>query len=194
MVDGARAERRAKRSDGVHPGAMPLEDRPTPIVEPAASLLAEHAVVPLEERPTPIGEVVRTIPATPPALPPPPAVAARAKPPTGPQLPSEPSGEIDDAPTVLSATTPEREDPTDLGETHIVPHRALAAFVDLDPPRASEVVVHPPVVRFFAPQREHATSVVSRTHAAFEAPVRMWLALCCLFVIAIIVASVVALL
>jgi eukaryotic-like serine/threonine-protein kinase len=46
------------------PVEVPLEDRPTAIVDPAVELRATHALIPLEDRPTPIAE--------PPALPLPP--------------------------------------------------------------------------------------------------------------------------
>lgn len=140
---------------------VPLEDRPTPIADPALALRVRNALIPLEDRPTPFAQATPAfaLPLAPPERPTPPDRPVRVQ--TGPQLPIE----LHEAPTEIKSSLVEREDPTDVtGEQ-----------VTLDRPRTGTAQIVWP-----AKKPDHAA-------------MHTWLMLCGLFVLAVAVAIVVAL-
>ncbi len=196
---------------------IPIEDRPTPIADPAAALRAQHALIPLEDRPTPIAEALRNgvvaevassvdsagtiTTADPPDkisaldLPPPPAPPApsdRPRIPTGPQLPVDlalgSDTDMQDAPTVISGMTEpddQPDDPTDLPTDVKVDSSAPVVMTALaNPP--------PPPQAVYVRERALTTSVVAKLRQLKDPTPRTWLVMCGMFVLAVVVACLVA--
>ncbi len=203
IKEGARSQRPTLPTRDV-----PLEDRPTPIAESAmrggivtgeasiadsaATITSPHppAVFPMIAVESAIESV--ELPQTPAPLPAPPArptpSARPARISTGPQLPLDQAlvadtDLCDDAPTVLSAAPPERDDPTD-ADTHLLR--------DERPGIIMTALRSPPA--FYVRETNLVTSVVARLRQLpVETTPATWLVLCGLFVMAVIVASIVAL-
>jgi len=172
-------EKRSASRPPVHRVAP--EDAPTPIADPAIALRARNALIPLEDRPTPIAETplpLPPLPMVPPERPTPPQRPSAPQRPqrivTGPQLPIE----LEDMPTQIASSSPQpREDPTDVGPQHTI---------DLLPPIPTPVV---------GPNRPHTgTAVIVLPEKKPDHAMRTWLLLCGLFVIAMTVAVIVAML
>jgi eukaryotic-like serine/threonine-protein kinase len=176
---------------------VPLEDRPTPIADPAHLVREQHARIPLEDRPTPVAEsaepMVSTDSITALPLPAIPAVNNLRKNATGPQLPlddPEPSPSFepdDDAPTVIAAESPVRGDPsTDIKAPPPAPKPIRATS-----PTPSNLA-YPPSPIHLAPERNLGSGTSMVYHQTPET--RTWLTLCGLFVVAVIAACIVAML
>lgn len=136
---------------------------------PAEDLaLSEHTTAPLGTR-SPTGpQPVLSRPPTGPQLP-------LSRPPTGPQLP-EPMALDLEAATVLSETTPEREDPTDVSGTFSLP----SAPPTTRPPTPM------PLMRPIWNPTQLATSVASRLTP--DPATQKWFLLCALFAVAVMIA------
>jgi hypothetical protein len=165
IKEGARSQRRTI------PSEVPIEDRPTPIAQPAMrggivvgeASIADSAAATITT--TSSSEVLA-------GLAPDPAVG------TGPQVPLEAALAepylVDDGPTVLSPQVPERDDPTD-AKTNLVQGEQ-------------------PAQAYYVVQKGSGTSVVERLrHLEVEATPRAWVVMAFLFVVAVIVASIIAL-
>jgi hypothetical protein len=205
IKEGARSQRPTVPSRD-----MPIEDRPTPFADPFADLAMRGGIVVGEATSEDSAATITTtdssdvlpltsvehavaLPLTPAPLPAPPRLSARpARIPTGPQLPMDHDPDLgEDAPTVIGAHRPDRDDPTDVktaliqgekpfGRTPSVPMTSLSS--------------PPPPPAIYLRERSLATAVVARLRRLpVETTPRNWLLLCGLFVIAVIVACIVAL-
>ena len=154
-----------------------LEDLPTPIANPALQMRVDNALIPLEDRPTPVADPLPLpLPPdrpTPPQRPSSPGPRATLLGPggTGAQRPlrivTGPQLPIalEDAPTEIVSTLASREDPTDVTSEQPTLLR---------PRTGTALIVMPP------PQQDRA--------------MRTWLLLCALFLLAVLVAIIVAML
>jgi serine/threonine-protein kinase len=185
---------------------IPLEDRPTPIADAAmrggivvgeASTDESASTITTTDSadllPLTSVEAALALPQTPAPLPAPPPLTSRpARIATGPQLPMDPALMSDtdlseDAPTVIGADRPDRDDPTDVKTALVQGEKPFgAAMTALSSP--------PPPPAIYLRERSLATAVVARLRRLpVETSPRNWLLLCGLFVIALIVACLVAL-
>jgi len=172
---------------------IPLEDRPTPVAEPlrggivtgeasiadsaAATItttstsdllagLASDTVLEPPRDATPLPQTPVPLPAAP---------SGRPRIGTGPQLPmdAELADGVDDSPTVLSASSPDRDDPTG----------AKTNLVHGEQPQ-----------QFYVPQKGSGTSVVERLRLLeVEATTRTWIVMAAMFVVAVTLATIIAL-
>jgi eukaryotic-like serine/threonine-protein kinase len=187
---------------------IPLEDRPTPIADAAlrgivvgeASSEDSAATITTTDAsdilPLTSVEPALALPQTPaplPAPPPRPLTSRPARIPTGPQLPMDQALLADtdiseDAPTVIGGQPPDRDDPTDVKTALVQGEKPFgAAMTALSSP--------PPPPAIYLRERSLSTAVVARLRKlpVVEATPRNWLLLCGLFVIAVVVACLVAL-
>ncbi len=179
---------------------------PPPEISKSARVLTPapgdvHVITPVPDRPmTPVpGTLRKTLPLPARNAPPPPPRIAQHTPPraqlgidtpprmpTGPQLPVVIFHDLADAPTHITGTRVERDDPTDL-PTNITPQ-----MLQLPPPRVrtdTGEIVKP---RSWAPSTWNR--VVQRVHPEGSSAVRTWILLCVLFAIAVTTTIVIALL
>lgn len=192
---------------------VPVEDLPTPVVDPVAEAVGHHAILALEdlsgpiveagglvERPTPpqrsSSARLRVTPVRPPTPPRPLAPHPRMPEhtPTGPQpiaavapgpgRPQYPHDAIEDAPTYVAGMRPVREDPTDVSATVTVPPLAIPRM-----PLGTEQLV-----RQRSLPGSITSAVVSRVKPAISKAARRWFLLCALFAVVVIAAILLAIL